>query len=291
LHDGAASYSEKTDRQFILSSGTFQVPYQFKFSYKKMQDLKVPLLNTGFRKSCNNMSKLYFFRHAQASFMADNYDKLSDHGEKQSEELGKYLVQKEFHFDKIFVGPLSRQRRTYEIVADVFSKNKRTIPEPLFVENLREHSGPEAMRYVFPKLREGNAEIKKLLQIAEENPALKKRNHLLVFQYFMEEWAAGYIEVPEVESWATFRKNVKIGLAQVLAKTDRGETIGAFTSGGTISAITAEALAIKEEQTIAKMNFSVRNTSFTSFLFSQNNFNLLSFNELPHLEKEMITFV
>ena len=107
----------------------------------------------------------------------------------------------------------------------------------------------------------------------------------------MEEWAAGYIEVPEVESWATFRKNVKIGLAQVLAKTDRGETIGAFTSGGTISAITAEALAIKEEQTIAKMNFSVRNTSFTSFLFSQNNFNLLSFNELPHLEKEMITFV
>lgn len=237
------------------------------------------------------MSKLYFFRHAQASFMADNYDKLSEHGEKQSEELGKYLVRKEFHFDKIFVGPLERQKKTFEIVSNIYSKHNITIPEPVFVEELREHSGPRAMRYVFPKLKETNLEIKKLLQIADENPKLKKRNHLLVFQHFMDEWAEGNIEVPEVDSWVTFRKNVKVGLEHILANTGKGETIGAFTSGGTISAITAEALAIKEERTVATMNFSVRNTSFTSFLFSQNKFNLLSFNELPHLEKEMITFV
>ncbi|MFK8009254.1 MAG: histidine phosphatase family protein [Saprospiraceae bacterium] len=237
------------------------------------------------------MSKLYFFRHAQASFMSDNYDKLSEHGKKQSEELGKYLVQKEFHFDKIFVGPLQRQKKTFEIVADVFFKNKMTIPEPVFIEELREHSGPRAMRYVFPKLKEANPNIQKLLKIAEENPALKKRNHLLVFQHFMDEWAEGKIEVPEVDSWAKFRGKVKTGLGQILENTGKGETIGVFTSGGTISAITAEALKIKEERTVATMNFSVRNTSFTSFLFSQNKFNLLSFNELPHLEKEMITFV
>jgi len=94
-----------------------------------------------------NMSKLYFFRHAQASFMADNYDQLSAHGEKQSEELGKYLVKKEFHFDKIFVGPLSRQKRTFEIVANQFSKNKKEIPQPVFIEELKEHSGLEAMRF------------------------------------------------------------------------------------------------------------------------------------------------
>mgnify|MGYP000067552859 FL=1 len=237
------------------------------------------------------MSKLYFFRHAQASFMSDNYDKLSGHGEKQSEELGKYLVKKGFHFDKIYVGPLERQKKTFEIVAGVFSKNKMMVPEPVIIEELREHSGPRAMRYVFPKLRENNSEVEKLLQIAEKDPRLKKRNHLLVFQHFMDEWAEGKIEVPEVDSWATFRNKVKIGLNKILENTEKGETIGAFTSGGTISAITAEAIAIKEERIVATMNFSVRNTSFTSFLFSQNKFNLLSFNELPHLEKEMITFV
>jgi len=104
---------------------------------------------------------------------------LSEHGEKQSEELGKYLVKKDFHFDKIFVGPLVRQKKTYEIVADVFSKNKKSIPEPVFIEGLREHQGPKAMRFIFPKLMANKPEIKKLLQAAEENPALKKRNNLL----------------------------------------------------------------------------------------------------------------
>ena len=67
--------------------------------------------------------------------------------------------------------------------------------------------------------------------------------------------------------------------------------MGVFTSGGTISSITAESLNINDELKIADLNFSIRNTSFTTFLYSKEAFNLLSFNELPHLEKDMITFV
>jgi broad specificity phosphatase PhoE len=237
------------------------------------------------------MSKLYFFRHAQASFLADNYDQLSSHGEKQSLELGKYLVEKDFQFDKIFVGPLSRQKKTFEIVAEVFSKNKLIIPEPIFVDELKEHSGTEAMHFVFPRLKESVPYVKELLDAIVENPSLKKRNMLLAFQFFMEKWSEDKIDVPEVESWKIFRENVKSGLSQILENTGKGEIIGAFTSGGTISSIAGESLGIKDEKKIVAMNFSVRNTSFTSFLFSKNKFNLLSFNELPHLEKEMITFI
>jgi broad specificity phosphatase PhoE len=237
------------------------------------------------------MSKLYFFRHAQASFLADNYDQLSSHGEKQSLELGKYLVEKDFQFDKIFVGPLSRQKKTFEIVAEVFSKNKLIIPEPIFVDELKEHSGTEAMHFVFPRLKESVPYVKELLDAIVENPSLKKRNMLLAFQFFMEKWSEDKIDVPEVESWKIFRGNVKSGLSQILENTGKGEIIGAFTSGGTISSIAGESLGIKDEKKIVAMNFSVRNTSFTSFLFSKNKFNLLSFNELPHLEKEMITFI
>ena len=237
------------------------------------------------------MSKLYFFRHAQASFLADNYDQLSTHGEKQSEELGKYLVKKGFHFDKIFVGPLSRQKKTFEIVADVFSKNNLEIPKPIFIKGLREHSGTEAMHFAIPRLKESVPYVKELLDGITKNPSLKKRNMLLAFQYFMEKWSEDKIDVPEVETWNVFRKNVRNGLYKILEKTGRGETIGAFTSGGTISSIAGESLGIKDEKRIVAMNFSVRNTSFTSFLFSKNKFNLLSFNELPHLEKEMITFI
>ena len=52
------------------------------------------------------MSKIYFFRHAQASFGADNYDELSAKGKLQSLELGKYLISKKQRFDRVYVGPL-----------------------------------------------------------------------------------------------------------------------------------------------------------------------------------------
>jgi len=237
------------------------------------------------------MSKLYFFRHAQASYGAANYDQLSPKGEEQSALLGKYLVEKGYHFDKIFVGPLERQKHTYQIVADIYKKNNKTFPSPIPVEGLREHAGPKAMRHALPNLIDEVPQIKKWYAEIEENPKLMKRNSLLTFQYFMDEWALGKIEVPAIQSWEEFRIAVKKGLKTIFENTGSGETIGAFTSGGTISAITAEALHIQDERRVAAMNFSVRNTSFTSFLFSKNQFNLLSFNELPHLEKEMVTFV
>ena len=54
------------------------------------------------------MSRIYFIRHAQASYLQKNYDKLSEMGEVQSGELGKYLKNSAVHFDKYFVGPLHR---------------------------------------------------------------------------------------------------------------------------------------------------------------------------------------
>ena len=71
----------------------------------------------------------------------------------------------------------------------------------------------------------------------------------------------------------------------------KGETVAAFTSGGTISAITAECLGLSSEKKVADLNFAIRNTAWTTFLYSAEKFNLLTFNELPHLKKEMITFV
>lgn len=237
------------------------------------------------------MSKIFFFRHAQASFMAENYDQLSTQGEKQSAQLGEYLVEKNLHFDKIFVGPLSRQKHTFEIVSEAYSKNKKSIPTAIEIQELKEHSGTEAMYTAFPKLKKSSPFIRKLLEEIEINPTLKKRNNLLAFQYFMQEWSLGKITIPDIESWKAFRIEAKKGLDKVIQNTGKGETIGVFTSGGTISSIVAESLNLREENQVANLNFSVRNTSFTSFLYSKKQLSLLSFNELPHLSDEMITFV
>lgn len=237
------------------------------------------------------MSKIYFFRHAQASLGAVNYDVLSPKGELQAAELGNYLAGKKYNFDKIYVGPLRRQQHTFEIVKDVFDKKKLSMPDPIILDGLKEHRGTGAMKLVMPNLVKTNPFFKKLWEEGEANPALKNANMMKGFQHFIQEWAEGNIQAEGILPWADFRRDVKNGLNHILENTGSGETIAAFTSGGTISSITAESLNMADQKRIATMNFTIRNTSFTSFFFSKNQFNLFGFNELPHLSEEMTTFV
>jgi len=237
------------------------------------------------------MSKLYFFRHAQASFGAANYDALSEKGIEQTILLGKYLVAKKFKFDKIFVGPLQRQQHTFEIVKGIYGKNNISLPAPILVDGLKEHVGHTALDIILPKLQETDAYIKEMIAKAKLNPKRARANRLLIFQYFMNEWVEGKIAVEGVVSWKHFRQNVKEGLSTILQNTGSGETNAAFTSGGTISAIAAESLKIMDEKVVASLNFSIRNTSYSSFFYSKGDFNLFALNELPHLPKEMVTFV
>ncbi|MEM6768261.1 MAG: histidine phosphatase family protein [Bacteroidota bacterium] len=236
------------------------------------------------------MSKLYFFRHAQASFGKDDYDALSPKGEEQSLQLGKYLVAKKIVFQQVFVGPLKRQQHTFELVKSVYDTHGVPIPKPINVEGLTEHQGPEAVEIMMPNLRE-IAPFKQFIADIQANPKRMKANRLLIFQQFMHQWVEGKFEVEGVVAWKDFRENVREGLHTILTATGSGETNAAFTSGGTISAIAAEALNIGDEKSVASLNFSIRNTSFTTFLYSKNNFNLLGLNEIPHLEDQMITFV
>ena len=237
------------------------------------------------------MSKLYFIRHGQASFGAVTYDKLSPKGEEQSIELGKYLVNKDIHFNKVYVGPLERQISTCELVRSVYVDYKIPFPEPILMNELKEHHGFKATRTGLPKMIAKVPFLQKLQAEIDKNPKLKKRNSLLMFEYFMNEWVEGNIVVDGFEPWRDFRQNVDSGLKQILNNTQKGEKIAVFTSGGTISAITANSLHITDEKRVASMNFSIRNASFSTFLYSQKHFNLLSLNEIPHLRDNLVTFV
>ncbi|MEL6191778.1 MAG: histidine phosphatase family protein [Bacteroidota bacterium] len=236
------------------------------------------------------MSKLYFFRHAQASFGKENYDSLSSKGESQSLQLGKYLVEKKMLFDRVFVGPLKRQVHTFELVKSMYDQHGLPMPEPVFLDGLTEHQGPEALQIMLPTLRE-RSPFKERIAEMKANPKRSKANSLLMFQHFMDAWVEEEIDVEGVVAWKDFRENTRKGLETILKTTGSGETNAAFTSGGTISAIAAEALNIGGEKNVAALNFSIRNTSFTSFLYSRGKFNLLGLNEIPHLAEELITFV
>lgn len=237
------------------------------------------------------MSKLFFFRHGQASLGAANYDVLSDKGIRQSKLLGEYLLSEQILFDKIFIGPLKRQKDTFKAVKKCYATQGIKLPSPIVIKGLKEHNGIETMKKALPVLVKTDPYLIALNKSNIDDPEKIMRNTMLGFQYFLGEWAEGNIKVEGMPTWKQFREEVKEGLSQVLKASDKGENIGVFSSGGTISAITAECLGLTTQKAVAELNFSIRNTSFSTFLYTNQKFNLLSFNELPHLKKDMITFV
>ncbi len=66
------------------------------------------------------MSVLYLIRHGQASAGSGDYDRLSSLGEDQSRALGELWAGRGLTFDRVFVGPLRRQRQTCEAVTEVY---------------------------------------------------------------------------------------------------------------------------------------------------------------------------
>ena len=236
------------------------------------------------------MSNIYLFRHAQASIGKENYDVLSTKGELQAAELGKYLCKEKLIFDKVYVGDLRRQKHTLEIVSDQYNKNGISIPKPIVLEDLNEHQATEVMKSEFPKMME-DPYIKSLKDKIEKDPKKQHSYMMLGFKYFLHKWVKNEIIVEGIIPWKKFRINSTNALKSIVNETKKGETIGVFSSGGTISSIVSEVLKLKNELVVADLNFSIRNTSFSSLLYSNNEINLLSFNELPHLKDDMITFV
>ncbi len=250
--------------------------------------ISFPLLN--FQKLVE-MSKLYFFRHAQASYMSDNYDKLSDHGILQAKILGQYLCNEGIEFNQVFSGPLERQVHTCKIVRDQYMEKQLNIPPPQILEGLKEHKGPGLMKKNYPKLIDTIPQFKEWAESASADPKLKRPNMLKAFKFFMDEWATANIKFTGESSWKDFRNDVRTALNNILKNTGKGENIAIFTSGGTISSIVAESLKIQDEKRVVALNYAIRNTSFTTFFYSNNEFNILGMNEIPHLSKDMITFV
>lgn len=238
------------------------------------------------------MSKIYLIRHGQASYLSEDYDNLSDKGILQSKALGRYFADNNIHFNKIFIGKLNRHKQTYDGFTGAFSTNGITLPSPIFLEELNEHQAPEALSLSYDDFVNQYDEAKQLFNETQKDSSLLRRNSIKIFELFMREYTSGrYVfEHESIQSWTDFRIQAKKGITNILEQTDKGETIGVFTSGGTKSSILGDALGITEEK-ISELNLAIRNASFSQLLFSENRLNVLSLNETPHLSKELITFV
>ncbi len=238
------------------------------------------------------MSKIFLIRHGQASFLADDYDNLSNKGIEQSEALGNFFFKNEIQFDKIYIGNLKRHKQTFEAYSKAFIKKGMVLAQPVFLNELNEHHALEAFKLAYDEFIVVNKNAKLLLDEIRRKPELQQNNYIQIFGLFFREFVSGKYPLNghEVQSWSDFRMQTKVGIARVLENTGPSETIGVFTSGGTKSSIIGDSLEL-QEQKIYELNMAIRNSSFSQLYFTKNNLHILSINEIPHLNKELITFV
>jgi len=232
------------------------------------------------------MSEIYLVRHAQASYLSDNYDKLSEVGEKQSQLLAKYLHEKSIKFDQAFVGPLVRQNQTFN-----FIKEQNDIAHTTNLLNLKEHEGPKALKLYYEDLINESEYVRNLWEAFQKDPSLRRKNSLLIFEHFIRKWIRGEIRVNGTEPWSEFKTNALFALSQIRSNTHKNQRSLVVSSGGTIAAMLSSVLKMHDMIEVAQLNYLIRNASITKLTLNKDRISLLSFNEVTHLPVKMHTFV
>jgi broad specificity phosphatase PhoE len=238
------------------------------------------------------MGILYLVRHAQASFLEPDYDKLSALGESQSRLLGEHWAQRKLAFDRVGVGPCARQIDTVTLARAAYVNAGRNFPEPQVLPEFDEYHAEEVLRGTLPALLEKDQNIRDLHAAfqAAANTTEQRTTFQKLFSAVIGDWVRGVIRLEGVEAWQEFCARVNSGLDKILSGAKRGEKIAIFTSGGPIAVATQRALHLSPENTL-QMTWMSRNSSWSEFLYSTDRFTLSSFNIHEHIaDAAMLTY-
>jgi broad specificity phosphatase PhoE len=231
------------------------------------------------------MSRLFLVRHGQASFLEQNYDKLSTLGERQARLLGEYWAKRGRVFDRVISGPRIRQQETARLAGQACRDAGGSWPEISIMKEFDEYSGEAVMDASLPALAEQDASVRELRQafLNAANSREKHRTFQRLFEVVIGRWAAGEIHVENVEAWPEFSARVQRGLAQIAASSGRGEQVAVFSSGGPVGVTMQRALNLASADTL-RVAWMAVNGSYSEFIFSGDRFTLSSFNAVSHLD-------
>ena len=214
------------------------------------------------------MGNLYLVRHGQASFGSDDYDRLSDLGQRQSVRLGEYLASQGLKFDAIITGSLRRHRET---LAGIL-QGLRQEGEPLVWPGLNEYDSEAVIAAIHPHKLE-----------KPDTPELY-RHHFRLLRDGLAQWMAGVVSPRGMPTYDEFVQGVMGALDHVRAH-HAGQNVLVVSSGGPISTAVGRVLQTPSEATI-ELNLRIRNTSVTQFAFTSKRHMLVSYNGIAHLEAE-----
>lgn len=245
------------------------------------------------------MSHIYLIRHGQASFGAENYDKLSALGQQQAGVIGDYFAKQGTKIAQVVHGKMSRQEETATILANQSGFYEGLICHP----GADEFDSDSLVKHYLPILAKQSPELNKILENDGKWWATGD-NFELFFCALVSLWQADS-NCP-FESWKYFYArciNCLNDVSEISKQSEqKGITIVA-TSGGLISVVMQSILNFSNK-TFMDMNLTTNNASISEVIWPANKIEpektpirkrnrLLSFNNITPLllanKPELIT--
>lgn len=211
------------------------------------------------------MGTLYLVRHGQASFGADDYDRLSELGHRQSERLGEYFKGKGLEFEAVLTGTLRRHQETFAGIA----RGLNWQAQPVLWPGLNEYDSEAVIQAIHP------------MPLAKPDTPELVRHHFRLLRDGLTQWMAGVVSPRGMPSYNDFAHGVSSALEHV-RQNFQGNVL-LVSSGGPISTAVGHILGTSPEATI-ELNLRIRNSSVTEFHFTPKRHSLVTYNTLPHLD-------
>jgi len=220
--------------------------------------------------------QIYLIRHGQAG-SRENYDLLSETGQKQARLLGEYFRTAGISFRAAYAGGMRRQRETAEIVLSV----AQSPPEVQVDPSWNEFSLEDLWTKLAPRLIAENEQFARDYETHHAaNPNLDRVMTVCDVE-LIRAWVRNHEGCDGVERWADFRSRVEAPRPE-LAQFGPGESVAVFTSATPTAVWCGSALEV-DERRIFRIASVLYNTSFSTLRLRENELTLFSMNNTPHL--------
>ena len=218
------------------------------------------------------MAVIYLIRHAQASFGARDYDKLSALGEQQSRRLGETLAAQGLKPDLVISGSMRRHEQTATLAG--FS--------PEVDHGYDEFDHEQVIIAHKPAYRIRPVMLADLARTG--NP---KRAFQDTFAAATQRWITGGDGY--TESFQAFCDRSEAAVRRTAERLGKGQKAAVFTSGGPISVVVSRLLS-GGDGLWAKLNPVTINTAVTKVVSGSSGLTVVSYNEHLHLGSELLSY-
>jgi broad specificity phosphatase PhoE len=233
------------------------------------------------------MGVIYLVRHGQASFGADDYDKLSSFGHEQARVLGAALKARVSNPDRrlarVLSGSMRRHRETARGCLDALG-----CEVPVDIDaRWNEFDHEELLLKHEPAFSDKARLYAELATAADPTTAFET-----LFRGAVARWVGGSFDHEYTESWPAFRRRCEAALDTLVESLGPSKTALVFTSGGPISSLVQRDFELTDARAL-QLPVALANCGMTKMIYGARGTRLSTLNEhgwFEGAERRLLTY-